>query len=257
MTFSPPALRPLGVAAGGLAAVIVALTWLFSIRYRLYIPAFFGVRRLFDYSSIPVVIAVLALIEWALAAWGARRPAAMVAAASILAIGALLIPTSRSGQSAVARDGRVAAAFNWIRTNVPCDARILPDAHTEGVFEAFTGRVSLLEGATPYLRPVVRTPVIRLLLSTRRFFRNPAENLELLKQLRVDFVVLVRSPGLGYHGPVATGDPAVFNRSPAFEPVYNSSEMLVYRVISPASPSRIVQPSSFPGYRCQRVPARL
>ena len=254
--WAPPALRPVGIAAAGLAGSLVAVTWLLSARYRLYIPAFFGVRRLFDYSSIPVVVTALALAEWALLALqkaGARTTIAC--AVVIVGVVVVLLPTSRPG-SRVAANQAVADAFSWIRTRVPCEARIFPDVHTQGVFETLTGRVALLEGPTPYLRPGIRDSVIRLFLDANRFLQRPRANRAFLERQGVDYVVLTRDFSVGYRGPVGTGNKAEMDRATFLRRVHTSRAMDVYQVLRtddhvtrPFAP-----PEAFPGFVCERDP---
>ncbi|MEX2458693.1 MAG: hypothetical protein WD770_06870, partial [Actinomycetota bacterium] len=80
----PRDLRPLGAAAWVLGAAIVALTVFFSHRSELYIPAYFGVRRLFDYTSLPLVLLVLGLAEGGAGLLGRVRPWAPGAAGAAL-----------------------------------------------------------------------------------------------------------------------------------------------------------------------------
>ena len=257
--WAPAAIRPVGLAALGLATLIVGATWVLSARYRLYIPAFFGVRRLFDYSSIPLVLTGLALIEWAILALPVMNSRSAMVAALVVAVAAvLLIPSARPPGTSTAN--RAAAdAFSFVRTRLPCDARILPDVHTEGAFEALTGRVSILEGPTPYLRPAVRDTVIRLFLEAHRFFRRPAENRSFLERQGVDYVALMRNVGVGYHGPIGAGSRAELDRTRFLRLVHASPSMDVYEVVGreehdmqPYPP-----PAAFPGYRCQRAPIDL
>jgi hypothetical protein len=254
LTF-PRKLRALVVAAVGLAVLIVALTWMFSLRYRLYVPAFFGVRRLFDYSSIPVILLGMALVERGML--GLERLGTVATAgavAVVLAVSALFLVTARVDSPAVSRNRPVVDAFTWIRTHVPCEARILPDAHSEGVFEALTGRVSILEGPTPYLRPGVREPVLRLLLDVRRFFEDPVNGQALLRREGVDYVAAIKTIGIGDHSPTATADPVNMARATFLKLIHTSGAMDVYQVLGPPSGRTFPRPNEFPGYRCVRTP---
>ncbi len=254
--WAPAAIRPVGLAALGLAALLVGATWVLSARYRLYIPAFFGVRRLFDYSSIPLILTGLGLIEWAIVTLPAVSPRPAVVAGFVVAVAAVvLVPTARPPGAGTAN--RAAAdAFSFVRTRLPCDARILPDVHTEGAFEALTGRVSILEGPTPYLRPVVRDTVVRLFLDANRFFQRPAEKRPFLEREGVDYVALMRNVGVGYHGPIGAGSSAELARARFLRLVHASPAMDVYEVMGKDEHQTLPfpPPEAFPGFRCERGP---
>jgi hypothetical protein len=249
----PRRLRAVGPAALGLAGVIVLLTWWFSLRYELYIPARFGVRRLFDYSSIPLVLVVLGLLEGVLVLLGRIGPWPPVVAGTLAVAVAtgLLLPGGHGpppGPAAIPlRQG-----LDWIREHTPCGARFLANQHTEGVFEAATGRVGILEGATPYLRPSVLRPTLRLFLSAREFFRHPEAGAGILGRERVDYVVVFRVGGVGYREAIGPTDVVGIEELPALRRVFTDSALAVYRVVG-AGPSTVA-PSAFPGYRCLRGP---
>ena len=199
MVRGQPSLRAIGVVSIGLALTIVALAWLMSYR-ALYVPATFGLRRLFDYSAIPVVLAVLTVIEIVLGRFAGRSTGTVRVAtvALTVVVAAVLLPSARSPAFPAGTNAGLVQAFDWIRGNLPCDARILADQHTEGVFEAMTGRVAILEGATPYLRPDVLPGVIRLLEDAGDFFRDPAGHAALLARERVTAVVIIKEGVIGY-----------------------------------------------------------
>ena len=248
----PAELKPLGVVGWSLGAVIVLLTWLFSIRYELYIPARFGVRRLFDYGSIPIVLPVLAILEGAVLLLPGDRPSIREGGALLLVVlvAAILIP--RSGAPPVpestpfTRDG-----YDWIRSHTPCDARFLPSQHTAGAFEGVLGRISVLEGSTPYLRPGAIQPIIRLMLRARAFFHEPAVNEGFLLDDGIDYVVALRAR-IGFPQPIGGVDPAALERLPGLVRVYANEAMTIYRVRRQTSSGRFVDPTNFPGYYCFR-----
>ena len=70
-------------------------------------------------------------------------------------------PSARRGTSYRRRTAS-ARSRSWTGStaHVPCDARILPDRVTLGTFVAATGRVSVVEGMGPYLRPEMLHPVL-------------------------------------------------------------------------------------------------
>ncbi|HEX2267855.1 MAG TPA: hypothetical protein VHI97_06600 [Actinomycetota bacterium] len=250
----PRDLRPIGVAAAGLAAFIVVLTWFLSVRYRLYIPAFFGVRRLMDYSSIPVILVGLAALEAGLS-WLARsRPWAppVVAAALLVAVAAWLIPASRPSSVASAKNRDVVDLFTWVRGNLPCESRILADVHSEGVFQALTGRVSLLEGATPYLRRNVRERVVKLFLDARGFFRDPLANAEFVRRHGVDYLVILRAGRVGYREPIGRVNQSKLQRARFLRLIHSGPGGDVYQVMRTSPPPSLPTAQDFPGYRCER-----
>ena len=255
LAWGPQPIRAIGFTALGLAGLIVALTWLFSLRYRLYIPAFFGVRRLFDYGSIPLLLAGLGLAEWAaLLLQKTTARASAICAVVVVVVAAVFIQTARVEPRP--SSPAAAEAFAWIAARLPCDARILPDVHTEGVFEALTGRVSVLEGPTPYLRARVRDRVIQLFQQARAFFRQPERARPFLDRQGVGYVALFKRGGFGYHGPIGAGDPIRMDRAKFLRRLYASPVVDVYQVRQPRTVG-FPDPGAFPGYACRRPPFAL
>ncbi|HYT79212.1 MAG TPA: hypothetical protein VEQ37_08150, partial [Actinomycetota bacterium] len=249
----PNELKPVGLTAWGLGAAIVMLTWLFSLRYHLYIPAWFGVRRLFDYSSIPLVLIALVLAEGALLTTGRVRPwlAPVAGSIMVLVVAAALLIDGRAKSPdppAVA----LVAGFDWIREHTPCDARFLPNAHSEGVFEALTGRVAVLEGATPFLRPSILQPIVRLLLQARGFFQDPRSHEAFLRAQGIDYVVVLTGGHVGYRESIGTIDTVALGRLPSLLRVFANDGMTIYRVASSGAVGRSPDPAAFPGYDCRR-----
>ena len=72
---------------------------------------------------------------------------------------AATVGPSRSGWEQNGRDSM--AVLDWVDEHEPCGARILPDRVTLGTFAAATGRVSVVEGMGPYLRPAMLHTVLR------------------------------------------------------------------------------------------------
>jgi hypothetical protein len=251
----PRELRPSGLAAWGLGAAIVGLAWLFSLRYHLYIPAWFGVRRLFDYSSIPLVLVALAIVEGALVAvgrWRSWLPAVAAAAVVVLVAVPLLVDGRPEGPNP--RAVALIQGFDWIRANAPCDARLLADEHSEGAFEALTGRVAVLEGATPFLRPAILQPIVRLLLQARDFFHDPQAHQAFLRARAVDFVVVLSGGHVGYRETIGTTNSAALAGLSSLERVFANSGMTIYRVTGATSTAGRPDPAGFPGYDCLRGP---
>ncbi len=244
----PREVRALGVTALGLAGGLLAMTLYFSFRYDTYIPAETGVRRLFDYSSVPVVLAGLAVVEAGLLVIPRRRTAAIVGAALAVALALALLPRLHPGEAV--EGARSEAVVASIVAHVPCGARLLPTLRTEGVIEAATGRVSVLEGATPYLRPDVLRDTMRLLLAARDFFQEPAAHRSFLSDQGIDYLLVPHVPLGGYR--LWKSDEAAIRSLPGLEPVVDAPEGELYRVTTPPAAGRFPDPADFPGYDCVR-----
>ncbi len=261
----PKDLRPIGLIGWGTAMALVALTWLFSKRYVFYIQSYFGIRRLYDYSSIPIILIGLALVEAGLLLLGRFRRwlPGVAAAVFVMLVAAIVLPSGRVPAGSVARSERLIAPIDWIRANVPCDARILANEHTEGVFEALTGRVAILEGMTPYLRPSVLVPALKMLLGANAFFHDAVGEASFLRREGVDYVMVIRA-GVGYHEPIGKVDAAALDGAPFLRKVFGSEQLDVYRVDVAALPEAssaagpptgsFPDPTTVAGYDCERAP---
>jgi hypothetical protein len=251
---SPRELRPTGLAAWGLGAAIIGLTWLFSLRYHLYIPAWFGVRRLFDYSSIPLVLVALALVEGGLLTLGRWRPRGPAVAAAVVVLVAIPLFIEGRPEAPSPRAVALIQGFDWIRAKAPCDARLLADEHSEGAFEALTGRVAVLEGATPFLRPAILQPIVRLLLQARDFFHDPQAHQAFLGPHAVDFVVVLAGGHVGYRETIGTTNTAALDGLSSLQRVFANEGMTIYRVTGPPLTVGRTNPAGYPGYDCLRAP---
>jgi hypothetical protein len=205
------------LAVGSLAAALA-----FSSRYRTLVPADFGPRRLFDYAALSCALVAGSttdvVIDRLRERRGPRRAAVAVVFALVLAA-AVDRGQWRSGGPADAADRALPA----LGRSLPCDARVLTDVRSAGIFEAYTGRVSVVEGGAPYLRPADMPAALDALIGAKRFFADPAAGEPFLRAHRIGFVVLfrpglveggrLRSPGspIGAAGlgPVSSPDPAV------------------------------------------------
>src|SRR5207342_3169590 len=105
---------------------------------------------------------------------------AAVVAVPAVAVAATAGP-ARHGWEQNGRDSM--AVLDWVDEHVPCGARILPDRVTLGTFAAATGRVSVVEGMGPYLRPAMLHSVLHLVLQAHGFFEHPAGGAALLHRL--------------------------------------------------------------------------
>src|SRR5689334_23077031 len=173
--FAPRELRPIGIAVWGMGAVLLLVASAFSYRYTTLVPADFGGSRLFDYGLFGTALVGVALVEWAAIAAAARRAWLDYAVVAAVLIGFLVLASPAWGpkSTSITNGHRAINVANWIGANVPCNARMLPDRVTLGTFNATTGRVSILEGMGPYLRPSMLHPVLDEVLGANAFFHDP------------------------------------------------------------------------------------
>jgi hypothetical protein len=256
----PADIRPIGLTAWGLGVTLVLGALYFSFRYDLYVFGWFGVRRLYDYASFPIVLMGLALVEAAVGPVARRlRVAPAIAGAVAVIIGAaILLPTARvPGGNAPATTAR-AEPLQWIRDHAACDARILTNQRTTGVFQVLTGRVHVVEGMAPYLRPTELRDLVALLRSSREFLADPVAHQDLLDSEGVDYVMILKVPlgtNLGAADVPGGVDEAALASLPGVELVHSSAQADIYRVDRP-SVGTFPSPVGFPGYRCRRGPIR-
>jgi hypothetical protein len=252
----PVELAPLGLVAAGSAATLLAIAFVFSYRYRTQIPGRFGIDREFDYVPLVLLPAVLAVGEVAVGRLRAVRAwiplAVVVAAVAVPAVAvAATVGPARSGWEQNGRDS--VAVLDWVDEHEPCGARILPDRVTLGTFAAATGRVSVVEGMGPYLRPAMLHTVLGLVLAAHRFFEHPAGGEALLHRLGVTEVLVVKGVRIGSMvGTLESGvDPAAFHGVPYLERVHSSPLLDVYRVRGSGGGS-FPDPDSMAGFHCER-----
>jgi hypothetical protein len=252
----PSRLKPIGLTALGLASSLIAVALFFSYRYDIYVPAHFGVRRLFDYDAIPVVLMGLGVLEAGILLLARVRTWLPVVAASliIVVLAAAIVPSNRVANRSSAREARVVPLLNWIRESTPCDARILTNSRTVGIIRALTGRVSVLEGMGPFLRPAMLSDVVTLLLATRRFFADPAGNKQFLEQEGIDYIIVLKGLRIGYPGSVGTIDPSLLSSVPFLKREVGTRGYDIYRVIGVAKLAGLPNPADYPGFRCERAP---
>ena len=114
-----------------------------------------------------------------------------IGVAVLLAVSIHTPATLTRWEGAAATAGVTRSVFDLVSARVPCDARILPNFRSEGVFEAVTGRRSVMEGMSPYLRPAMLDRVLGLVKRTRRFFRNPGADRAFVTAEHVDYVMVI------------------------------------------------------------------
>lgn len=203
-----------------------------------------------------LVLAGLGLAEAAVGRLRAvRRWIPFVVVAAAVAIPAVAVAATvgpaRSGWRQNGLDS--VAVLDWVDQHAPCGARILPDRVTLGTFAAVTGRVSVVEGMGPYLRPAMLHTVLRTVLQAHQFFEHPAGGLALLHRLGVSEVIVVKGVRIGSMvGVLEHGvDPTAFRSVPYLELVHSSPLFDVYRVRGSAG-GRFPDPTTTAGFHCER-----
>ncbi len=255
----PVELGAAAIMAAGLGASLVGIAFLFSYRYRTQIPGRFGIDREFDYLPLAAVVLVLTALEpavrWAgrLRAWAPAAVAVLLVALPAVAVGATVGPARSSYRT---NGERSLAILDWVAENVPCNARILPDRVTLGTFAAATGRVSVVEGMGPYLRPDMLHPVLDEVLRAHRFFQDPAAGRAFLRREGVDYVIVVKGVRIGSMvGTLDSGiDLPAFAHAGFLRRVHSSPDADVYRVRGPGGGRGFPDPAGRPGFTCVRDP---
>jgi hypothetical protein len=257
IVFVPARLRPAAAAALGLLATLLIVSLAFAYLYTLWAQANFGPRRLFDYASVPVYLLLLVLVEIALVRLGRVRswiPGATVAISAALLASALL-PPLRPGPGLINPGMKTIRDLQWIRSNTPCDARLVSNRRTNATYQVLTGRVNVSEGMGPHLRPEMLGTIIDLLKRNQAFFRNPSLHRDYLEDEAIDHVVLVRGAGHGLRA--AAGYPALMDQASFLRLVHKGERANVYEVVDAEQPDEFPDPANFPGYECRRDPIDL
>ncbi|MGI8707694.1 MAG: hypothetical protein ACR2LG_05805 [Actinomycetota bacterium] len=252
----PDRIRAIPVMAFFFAVLFFGVTLLHSYLFETYVPAHFPHRRLFYYCALPVLLIGLAALEWIFEAGRRIRPFVPVVAGVTVAIVATTLIFPRYVPSADAEKSgfESLASIDWLRRELPCDARLLVGQRTGGTFQSLTGRTSITEGMAPYVRPDMLQNVVDILLDARAFFRKPGEHRDLLSEREVDYVVLVKRKDAFDESPLLRiADPEVFEGIDFLPLVHDDPVVSVYEVV-PAPGGEAPRPSDFPGYRCEREP---
>ena len=260
----PTDLRTVGVVALGTWAGLLGISLFFSYRYYVYIDATFGVRRLGVYATVCLILlglgvleGLLLLLERLLPFPEHTRPRTLIAAAAVpvLSLTVWLLPSSvLSSQLSQMSQDRITFA-NWVRAHTPCGARFLVNQRSEGTLTSLAGREALTEGMGPFLRPNVLPYVVRLMLSTRHFYRHPQASEAFLRQHAITYVVIAQIGDLiGYPGPTGTADMSALNATPFLRPVLVEPYVRVYQVVG-AHPSPVSRLLKGPYLHCRTQPA--
>jgi hypothetical protein len=249
----PRRLRPNGVAAWGLGLTLVSVGLYFSWRYDVFILGTFGVRRMFDYGSLPFILLGLTAVEGGLLLLGRLRSWAPVVAGAltVLAASVLIVPRNVPPADQAGHQAALVRFLDWVRTDTPCEARVLADERTVGVLKVMTGRTGVVEGMGPYLRPDMLADVVPLLLEARAFFADPQGGPAFLQEQQVDFVVTFPGLTIGHALPLGRHDSSALARVDFLVPVYAESGVQAYRVVDQAATSSALPAGLLP---CHREP---
>lgn len=253
----PAKLRPIGPTAIGLGLFLVAVALFFSFRYDVYLLARFGIRRMHDYSSVPIVLLGLTLLEGGLLVLKRvpRFPASIAGVLVVVVVAGLVLPSSSASPRDGLRGTRVVRTLEAVRARIPCEARILASVRTSGTFEAATGRVAILEGMAPYLRPDLLRETLPLLRSAQAFFRNPSAHRGFLQQEGVDYVVAVeQTVPLGFLTYDFSPSGTRLARAHFLRAAGETNEVKIFRVRGLRNVGSFPNPSGWPGFRCITAP---
>ena len=242
--------RYIPLACWTASALSIAIALYFARRYDLYTLATFGMRRLFDYSILIVILGVAAIVEFAVGPLRRFRTWAPTAVA--LALTSIFVAASLRDYARYHHPQEPAAIplLSWIRENTPCDARLVANARTVGVFRVMTGRTSITEGMGPFLRPVMLRRLVPLLEDSRAFYDDPNRERDFLRRYDIDYVVVVRHLAIGYGAPSGRANEEAFRSAPNLQLVKDAPKFSIYRVLESDVPERHL-PQRYP---CRTTP---
>jgi hypothetical protein len=257
--FLPRPLKTIGLMGWGLVASMIAITLFLAYRNDVYILAVWGKRRLSDYSSLPLFLMGLALVEAGvlLVAKKVPRVAGAIATVLVLGVAALLWPQAVDTKEGRGPEeaGTAVEMLDWVRANTDCDSMILTNQRMVGVFKAMTGRVALLEGMSPYLRPDMLDHSIDLMLEARGFYMEPSGLEQFLQDEGIDYVVVLDALRLG-HPYGANRTRADFDSVDYLELEFQNEGARIYRVTTAGDPPDI-DLENLAGYRCESDPVTV
>ena len=238
---------PLAVVSWGLVVTFVGGALFFSYRYDTKIPGNFGVRRLYDYAVLPIALVVPAALEVFALLLSRRRPVVLVALSLVTAAVALAAAVDRIPNRLP--QGRAAAGLAVVRhvaEDVPCGARMLPNAVSAGAWEAMTGRRSVIEGLAPYLRPEIMKRVLPTVIGAKQFFRDPSAHRAFLVREKIGYlVVLRRRLRVGSRPPFRTNVRAIASL-PGLHAISSSRGVTIFAVGSSAKTETAAPPRRCP-----------
>nr|MBA2600645.1 hypothetical protein [Actinomycetota bacterium] len=254
---APARLRPAVCAALGLTVSIVTATLAFAYIYDLFVLANFGPRRLFDYASLPIALVGFVALESLLLRLEKARPGLLgpVSAALVVGVGVLLLPAVRPAPKLISDTKNAIEDYAWVRDNVTCDARIVSNVRSDATYQLLAGRVGVIEGMGPHLRPEMLHEINDLLQRNQEFFKDPGSNEQFLAEEGVDYVALVRTPknrGVRAFPSNENEFPGV----PFLDLAHSGARSDFYRVVGIDDTDTFPDPDDFPGYDCEQGPIR-
>ena len=260
--FLPGPLKAVPLAALLLGIGLIALSLIYSYVYETYVPARFPQRRFLAYDSLPLILLVLPLLEGVLLLLRRARSwlPDVVAAILVVALAITVLPTASPKPWRATRATQAVKTIDWIRANVPCDARMLVTQRTGGLFQSLTGRASILEGMAPYLRPAMLEETIEVILDTRDFLADPQGSRDFVTKYDVDYVLAVKRHGMFDGNSLIhrhSVQPDLLNQADFLELVRPGRLVGVYEVDRSLLPDDAPEPTDFPGYICRREPTPL
>ncbi len=254
---APARLRPVVCAALALTVSIVAVTLAFAYIYDLFVLANFGPRRLFDYASLPITLVGFVALESLLLRLEKARPRLLGPVSAALAVGlaVLLLPAVRPAPKLTSDTKDALEDYAWVRDNVPCGARIVSNVRSDATYQLLAGRVGVIEGMGPHLRPEMLLEINDLLERNQEFFKDPEGNELFLAEEGVDYVALVRSPKNRGVRAFPTNENR-FAGAPSLDLAHSGARSDFYRVVGIDDTDTFPNPDDFPGYECEQGPIR-
>jgi hypothetical protein len=253
--------RTLGALALSAILFVFALTGValaFDWHYRVYIAATFGYRRLIDYAPVPSAWIALAGLEAGallITRLGRRAAAPFVAGVAVALAVLTLVGANLSDELRAVNDRRL-ALMNWVRTRLPCDARILVNARPESPFQALTGRVVITEGMGPFLRVEKLPHVATLFMRAARFYQEPETEHDFVSREGVTHVIVQRASMIHLGPQPLRAKLRALDEAPFLRPVSRAESATVYQVVG--APRRPASPLlRGPYLHCERKPAQF
>ena len=165
-------------------------------------------------------------------------------------------PSARPARATTPTASGPSRSWTGSRLTSPVTRASSPTASRSGRSSAATGRVSVVEGMGPYLRPEMLHPVLADVLRAHRFFERPAGGRRFLRREGVDYVIVVKGVRIGSMvGTLDSGvDPAGLAGVDFLRPVYTSPEADVYRVRGSGRLSGFPDPADYSGFMCTHGP---
>ena len=235
------------------AVVLVVGSLLLFELSQTYVPQRTAGRRLMPYLLIVPVVA-MTVILWLLgrlAAPGWRALFSRGGRARVVAAALALIVLTTGAVSASARPGGAAddreaalspagyAAYRWMASELPADARILANAYTDGAIAAVSRRTGIVDGRSVYLEdPGFLAEATALALGARVVFGTPSAPgaRSYLEREGVTHLLVATDPtdgtDLGGYLPFAT-DVAAIRADPRFRLVreFDGGRLLLFEVV--------------------------